>query len=307
MDDAHTSRSPRLRLEVALALTLAAFVFAGLSAWLAPRLIPALPLYEARADRFTVRGRRAEAVEAVLRARYADRVAARDELAAARAHVRSALADRFPPGPLPAQSRAAACAAELRGVALVLEALAAQSPRAASPEAVALPAPLAAVREAIAGAARAGDPAALDAFCNDEQSRWSAWLVDRVRRTPAEHRAEVWSEWAAQFNARARELETQAWQTENLVTPFQLQKVPMFSQLRALAIEPSVPDPSRALIEFPAAPPSVVVRPVLRTWSLLLLAGAAFGLCFSAAIFGVFFRRRTLHAAGFDTRPATSP
>jgi len=308
MDDAPAIPSTHSRLKVALGLTVAAVAGAALTLWIAPPRIPSLSLYTARAGRIEVRGRQPAAVKAALRERYAEQIASRTVMAAARARIRSSLADRFPPGPLPGQSRAAACAAELRGVALVLEALASHSPRPAASPVEGLPEPLIAARDAIAGVAGAGDAAALDVLVLDEQARWGAWLGDRVRALPAERRDEAWSEWAARFNARARELETQAAQIESFVTPIQLQMVPLFAQLRALAIEPRVADPSRALIDYPAAPAAISVRPVVATWTLLLLAGAMLGLGLAAAVLGLAARRpRAREHPAAVALPATRP
>jgi hypothetical protein len=307
MDDAPAILTSSSRLKVALGLTLAAAAGAALVFWIAPRRVPSLPLYEARAERIAIRGRRADAVEAALRQRYAERVASRTAMSAARVRLHASLADRFPPGPLPGQSRAAACAAELRGAALVLEGLASHSPVAAGPAGPA-PETIAGVREGVLRAARAGDAAALDAFVLDEQGRWRAWIADRARALPPESRDQLWSEWAAQFNARARELETQAAQIENFVTPFQLQMVPLFARLRALALEPGFADPSRALIEFPAAPRTIAVRPVFMTWALLLLGGALLGLAIAGAILGFTARRpRRMARAATVALPVTRP
>ena len=291
MDDAPALRTPRSRARIVFGLILAALAGGALCCRLVPGLIPGLALFEARSEGIAVRGRRSSAAEAELRQRFAERVAARSAMNAARARIRSSLADRFPPGPWPGQSRAAACAAELRGVALALEALASHAPHPATPMEVEPPAPFAAVRGAIARAARAGDPVALDSFCLEEQSRWSAWWTERVRSLPPERRAAVWSEWVAVLNARASELESMAGQIEPLVTPFQLQMVPYFAQLRALAIEPQVGDPSLPLTETPAAPQHVTVRPVLETWLLLALAGALAGAGLGAASLGALARR----------------
>ncbi|MEO5618996.1 MAG: hypothetical protein ABIS67_14600 [Candidatus Eisenbacteria bacterium] len=227
-----------------------------------------------------------------------------ESMTSSRRALRTKLAAAVPHGPLGALSAGAECAARLRGLSVVLRGLVHSAPVPARADSPARPNLPAGTLEAVRTAAVARDVAALDGALSAEIVSWEQGLRDRAAVLDARESSLLWSGWRDLLESRAAEFEFLAAEREAAEPVGMRARIPAHAALRALTLEPRVPDPSPVLAAFPAEPAEVVLRPVRNFWAGVALIGALAGLALFAA--GRARRRERNGAAGLAS-PAADP
>jgi hypothetical protein len=284
MDDAR-NRKTRPFLPAAAGLVLCLLLGGALAVALASRFTPRdIARFEAVAGERRERDWSAETARERLLADFARDAGGGESMAAARRALRATLAAAVPSEPLPELYESAEVAARLRGLSVALRGLAHAAPIPSRGGASAGPGISDASLPAIRAAAAASDVAALDAALAAELAGWEQALRDRAAGLEARDRSLLWSGWRELLESRAAEFEFLAAEREAAEPDWMRVRIAPHAALRALTIEPLIPDPAAVLAAYPAEPPNVVVSPIRNFWAAVALAGMLAGAVLFAAL-----------------------